>query len=298
VIGDGPELSIVLASSHAWPEAERTLRALLEGDADVDFELILCSGSTPPPATFGDRRLSVIVAPGESVFALRARGIERARGEIVAITEDHCIPAPDWAAALVSAHARHPEAVALSGAVANGAIESAWDWANFLMTFAEHMPPLDGAAAKRAPSVANGSFKRAPVGATAALTPGWVELELMPRLVAAGAVARDGGPLVTHDQSHGGARANLAAHFHNGRASAGLRVERPGPGAVRTEWRRLAGLPWRLTRELHAALAVRPPLTGGAARGARLAPLLAVAHAAGELVGLLSGPGASAERLD
>jgi hypothetical protein len=298
VIGDDPKLSIVLASSHAWPEAERTLRALLDADSTTDFEVILCAGGTPPPATFGDRRLSVLVAPGESVFALRAQGIERARGEIVAITEDHCIPAPDWAAALVSAHARHPDAVGLSGAVANGATASAWDWANFLMTFAEHMPPLDGAAAKRAPSVANGSFKRAPIDATRPVTPGWVELELMPRLVGAGAVARDGGPLVTHDQSHGGVWANLVAHFHNGRASAGLRVERPGVGSVRAEWRRLATLPWRLTRELQTALAARPPLTGVAARGARLGPLLALAHAAGELVGLLSGPGSSAERLD
>jgi len=293
-----PDLSIVLASSHAWPEAEPTLRALLGADAAVDFEVILCAGGAAPPAGWGDERLSVLVAPGESVFALRARGVAQARGEIVAITEDHCIPEPDWPAALVSAHGRHPEAAALAGAVANGATANAWDWANFLMTFADHMRPIEGPATTRAPSVANGSLKRSLVGPTDAAAPGWLELDLMPRLVGAAAVARDGEPLVTHDQSHGGMRATLAAHFHNGRASAGLRVDRPGLAAARAEWRRLAGLPWRLTRELHAALAVRPPLTGVAARGARLVPLAAAAHSIGELTGLLRGPGASAELLD
>ncbi len=293
-----PALSIVLASSHAWPEAETTLRALLGADSTVDFEVILCAGGAPPPPGWGDERLNVLAAPDQSVFALRARGVAQARGEIVAITEDHCVPAPDWPAALLSAHARHPDAVALAGAVANGATATAWDWANFLMTFAEHMPPLDGATATRAPSVANGSFKRTRVGPTRDVAPGWLELELMPSLVGAGGVARDGGPLVIHDQSHGGTRSTLAAHFHNGRASAGLRVDQPGPRATSREWRRLARLPWRLTRELRTALAVRPPLTGVAARGARLVPLLAVAHSLGELTGLLLGPGASAELLD
>jgi glycosyl transferase family 2 len=294
-----PQLSIVLATSHAWPECEPTLRALLAADRGVDFELILCDGCGRggPPADWGDDRLTVIAAPGESVFALRARGVAAARGEIVAITEDHCVPELDWPAELVAAHARHPAAVAISGAVANGATSDPWDWANFLMTFAEHMRPVDGADPRRAPSVANGSFKRSLVG-RAAPPAGWLELELMPRLVSAGEVARDGGPLVTHDQSHGGRRATLVAHFHNGRATTGLRVATPGVAAARREWRRLADLPLRLTRELRDALAVRPPLAGQAARGARLVPLLALAHAAGEATGLLAGPGASAEQLD
>jgi Glycosyl transferase family 2 len=295
-----PQLSVVLATSHPWPEAEPTLRALLAADGTVDFEVLICDGSDgeDPGDVMRDDRLTVIQAGGESVFALRARGLAAARGEIVAITEDHCIPEPDWTAELVAAHARHPDAVAISGAVANGATEGAWDWANFLMTFAEHMRPIDQTAARRAPSVANGSFKRALVDLPQAPAPGWLELEAMPVLVSGGKVVRDGGPLVTHDQSHGGRRATLAAHFHNGRASAGLRADPPGLGAARAEARRLAGLPRKLIGELRDALEARPPLTGTAARGARLAPLVATAHAAGELTGLLTGPGSSPERLD
>ena len=173
-----------------------------------------------------------------------------------------------------------------------------WDWANFLMTFAEHMRPIDQSAARRAPSVANGSFKRASVALPQTPAPGWLELEAMPALVSGGKVVRDGGPLVTHDQSHGGRRETLAAHFHNGRASAGLRADPPGLRAARAEVRRLAGLPRKLIGELRDALRARPPLTGAAAKGARVASLLAMAHVAGELTGLLAGPGSSPEQLD
>ncbi len=297
---DSPQLSIVLATSHPWPEVEPTLEAILAADTPVELEVVLCDGDGAggPPGGGTDPRLRTVSAPGESVFALRARGVAAARGEIVAITEDHCIPEPDWPAELVAAHSRHPEAVAISGAVANGATADRWEWANFLLTFAEHMRPVDDAPATRAPSVANGSFKRDLAALPATPAPGLLELELMPGLVSAGRVARDGGPLVTHDQSHGSGWATLGAHFHNGRASTGLRTDSPGPRTALAEARRLAALPWRLTREVRHALALRPPLRGTAAAGARVVPVVAAAHAAGELTGLLAGPGRSAERLD
>jgi hypothetical protein len=37
-----------------------------------------------------------ISRPGESVFQLRSAGYDACRGEIVAVTEDHCRPAADW----------------------------------------------------------------------------------------------------------------------------------------------------------------------------------------------------------
>jgi hypothetical protein len=57
-------------------------------------------------------------------------------------------------------------------------------------------------------------------------------------------------------------------------------------------------LPFRLAAETRAALADRPPLSGQEARGARRVPVIALAHAAGELTGLLAGAGRSAELLD
>lgn len=295
-----PVLSIVLATTHRWPEVEPTLDAIFAAES-VDMDVILCDGhgnGAPPPDRFGDAPLRVIAQPGASVFALRARGVALARGDVIAITEDHCLPARDWPRELLAAHERHPEAVAVAGAVTNGSTDDPWDCANFLMTFAEHLPPMPSTPTVRAPSVANGSVKRVAAGIPADPEPGWFETELMPRLVGEGLAARDDGPRVVHVQSHGSPRATLAAHFHNGRATTGLRAQPPGPRALASERGRIARLPLRLTRETRTALADRPPLSGQEARGARRVPVIALAHAVGELTGLLTGPGRSAELLD
>lgn len=296
-----PALSIVVPTCHPWPEVEPTLKAILAAESDFgDFELILGDGDgsgAPPADQPRDPRMSVLTMPGASVFDLRAAGFARARGEIVAMTEDHCVPAPGWPRRVLEAHARHPDATGIAGGVTNGSVDSAWDWANYLMTFADHMPPMPDAETVRAPSVANGSVKRARAGIPAEPAPGWFEMTLMADLMGAGLVVRDDGSRVVHIQSQGGWRGTLAAHFHNGRSTAGLRVERPGLRAARAELRRLVRLPGQLTRELRTALSKRPPLTGKAASGARLVPVVASAHALGELAGLLTGPGNSVDKL-
>jgi len=294
-----PSLSIVLATTHRWPEVEPTLDAIFAAEP-VDMEVILCDGNgggAPPPERFDDR-LRVISMPGTSVFELRARGVGEAAGDVVTITEDHCLPAPDWPREMLAAHERHPDAIAVAGAVTNASAADLWDCANFLLTFAEHLPPMPSKPTVRAPSVANGSVKRVPAEIPSDPEPGWFETQLMPRLVSEGQAARDDGPRVAHVQSHGSARATLAAHFHNGRATTGLRAQPPGLRALASERARIVRLPLRLTRETRAALADRPPLTGQEARGARLVPVVALAHTAGELTGLLAGPGRSAELLD
>lgn len=297
---DAPALSIVLATTHAWPEAEPTLDAIFAAETRASFEVILCDGHGRGAPPKGERHsgLRVMSLPGESVFGLRARGVAEARGDLIAVTEDHCLPEPDWVDQLLAAHARHPDAVAIAGAVTNGAVDSAWDWANFLMTFAEHVPPMPDKPTVRAPSVANASIKRIAAKLPSTPEPGWLETAMMGKLMLAGVVARDDGPQVAHVQSHGGAHKTLAAHFHNGRATAGLRAPVPGPRALLAERERIAELPLRLTREVRAALDDRPPLQGRAAAGVRLVPIVAAAHALGELTGLLAGAGRSAELLD
>lgn len=299
-MGEAPELSIVLATSHAWPVAKPMLNGIFGADDAPHLEVILCDGhgAGAPPESERDPRLRVISVPGESVFGLRAKGIAAARGDVLAITEDHCIPAADWPRAILAAHERHPDAAAIAGAVTNGSTDSAWDWANFLMTFADHMPPVPTPETVRAPSVANGSVKRAAAGIPPDPEPGWFESKLMGELVQTGRAVRDDGPRVSHVQSHGGALSTLGQHFHNGRATAGLRIERPGVAAVRAEAGRLVQLSRQLTRELRTALASRPPIDRGAVAGARRVPLIATAHALGELTGLLAGPGSSPARLD
>ncbi|HTM50669.1 MAG TPA: glycosyltransferase family A protein, partial [Bryobacteraceae bacterium] len=40
----------------------------------------------------------------ETIPDLRRHGVEQARGEIIAIIEEHCLAAPDWLAQAIAAH--------------------------------------------------------------------------------------------------------------------------------------------------------------------------------------------------
>jgi hypothetical protein len=100
---------------------------------------------------------------------LRARGVGLARGRIVALTEDHGVPAADWAACLVEGH-RRPFA-AVGGAIEN-AIDRPLNWAVFFCDFLRYQNPLpDGETA--AVSDANVAYKRA---ALESIRPLWQEV--------------------------------------------------------------------------------------------------------------------------
>src|ERR1700681_5044734 len=87
---------------------------------------------------------------------LRARGLALARGYIVALIEDHGIPAPDWCAQILESH-RQPFAV-VGGAIENG-IDRPLNWAVYYCDFLRYQNPLQEGTSAFA-SDANVSYKR------------------------------------------------------------------------------------------------------------------------------------------
>ena len=87
---------------------------------------------------------------------LRARGLALARGHIVALIEDHGIPARDWCARIVESH-RLP-AAAVGGAVENG-VNRPLNWAVYFCDFLRYQNPLREGPSAFA-SDANVSYKR------------------------------------------------------------------------------------------------------------------------------------------
>jgi hypothetical protein len=283
-----PTLSVVLATTEAWPDLATCL-AVLEPQAErTGAEIIVGDGDgsgLPQKYTSDPGRVVWIRKPGASVFELRALCVMAAKADIIATTEDHCIVDPDWCERLLAAHAAHPEALAVAGAVTNGSTTSRADWANFLHTFGAFTPPVDPGQKVRWPVNANLSYKRAafPGGA---LEPGWMELQLNGRLVREHKVVVDDRIRVAHVQSHG-FLGTFAAHFHNGRATAGLHP-------IRLSRRQL---PWRLYRLTMQTLRNKPELEAVIRSCKPFIAALSTCHALGETVGILFGPGKSAERL-
>lgn len=284
-------LTVVLAAMHDSTEL-RSCMAILEPQlARVGGELLIVDGS--PDGELAD--VAALAVPGGDVFTLRAAGAQHARGRVVAFTEDHCSPAQDWCECLLAAHDRHPHTVGVGGAIVNGATSRLIDWANFLAVFAPFLPPLRSTGGRAFP-VANVSVKREVLD-DHDLSPGRLELEIVPHLGRVGHMLLAPDARVAHVQSHGLWRTPLA-HFDNGRVSASLP-------------RRSPPLRERLARTANALLLPLRLVPPTVARGLRhrpsrvpalvTAPLVAglfACHSAGEIAGLYRGPGRSPERVD
>jgi hypothetical protein len=87
---------------------------------------------------------------------LRACGLRAARGEIIALLEDHSRPDENWSANVVAAHRQNCAAV--GGAIENG-IDRPLNWAVYYCDFGKYQNPLPPGESSYA-SDANTSYKR------------------------------------------------------------------------------------------------------------------------------------------
>jgi hypothetical protein len=107
-------------------------------------------------------------AGGRRTYAeLRALGVSQARSAVIALTEDHCTPDPDWCDRILQAHkASH---AAVGGAVEKAAPDTALNWALYLADYGRYMNPR-AAGVSRELTDCNVSYKSA---ALRAITPVW-----------------------------------------------------------------------------------------------------------------------------
>src|SRR5712692_6886160 len=128
-----PSLTVVIATTQPWPEVRATLGSLFDQVSASGGEVIVSDGSGQElPVEVAERYPGLIwlKQPRASVFALRGVALARAKGDLIATTEDHCTASPDWCASVLRVHAEHPDARVLLGAVANGCPERLMDWAH------------------------------------------------------------------------------------------------------------------------------------------------------------------------
>lgn len=290
-----PVLSVVVPLRRPWSETQPFVEVLARQVQRLPAELVLVAAHPIPEEIDDEPGFRVIRAPGATVFDLRARGVFEARGDVVAVTEDHCLVEPDFCVSILAAHERHAFAGVVGGAVLPGPMGSASDWANFLLTFAHLIPPLDPTLRRRLPSVANVSFKRRVLPAGIPRS-GLIEGQWLGDLVVRGLVAWDEAPKVQHVQSFGLLR-TCSNHFHNGRATTGMEIYRQ---TFAERWYLLRRSPRRiyhLLAETARGLRARPACHGLALRSAPVLLALGLCHVTGEVAGLLSGAGSSPERL-
>jgi hypothetical protein len=287
-MSDRIALSVVLATTEPWPDLAACLAVLEPQVAAVGGEIIVGDGhgeAIDAAKALSSERLRWVRLPGASVFELRARAAEQARGEIVALTEDHCIVGADWCGQILDTLSRNPNVDAVTGPVSNGSTEKWMDWANFLHTFGAFSPPVNREQDDRCPPVANIAFRRSVIG-PGPIAAGWLELELNPRLFAEGRCLVHDPMTVTHVQSHG-FWLTMRAHFDNGRSTTGL---------CPREFSEIQ-FPWTLFWRGFVAMGSTKKLRPAPRASLPLMFVLSCCHSAGEAVGILAGPGRSPARL-
>jgi glycosyltransferase involved in cell wall biosynthesis len=111
-----PAVSVVVPTR----DRPRQLRACISALArleplDGGLEVIIANdGGTPPTEALEEGRgleLSVVESAGRGPAAARNVGAARARGSLVAFTDDDCAPEPVWAVALLRRHLAQPDAL-------------------------------------------------------------------------------------------------------------------------------------------------------------------------------------------
>ena len=158
-----PSLSIIVTAQEARHTIVPCINSLLSQAASDDLQIIIVDGSRDGTAELAARQFPGLQllqqSPPCSLPHLLGLGIKAAQGDIIAVTEAHCVFPPGWFRAVVTAHRRYPGPV-IGGAVEPGP-ELGWsDWALYFADYGRFMQPLTPGPASEMPGE-NVSFKRA-----------------------------------------------------------------------------------------------------------------------------------------
>jgi hypothetical protein len=294
-----PALSVVIASVNGWDVLEPTLRsldALAERDRIEVIVVDRAGGATRE--RIRTHRPEVVLIPVDDrlpIPRLRYQGVINARGDLVAILEDHGAVDGQWAAALLAAHLDRWGAV--GGVVENGR-NGLVNWAAFFCEYTPYMSPVTEGAAHDLPGN-NIAYKRPYLMRHAhVLDDGKWESWLNDCLRADGVeLATTNRAVVRHIKPFALGEF-IVQRFHFARSFAGMR-RRDQSAAMRM----LYGCGSILLPGVLLARIARTALRKGRHLGqlAAALPLLSVflgVGAAGELVGYIFGPGSSLERVE
>jgi hypothetical protein len=295
-----PPLSLIVATTHGWPDYRDvflTQRAAVEA---VGGELIVADSSGKPAPSVADVGPSVtwLSVPGAGVFRLRALSYPVTRAPIVAHTEDHCVLDPDWGKIALELHAQYPDAAVIGAVVENGSQEALNDWANFFVGHVWDMPGVGEGRQVEAAGLTCVTYKRRAIeGMTTVGDMGSNEAYHQRLLSQRGEmVLIDDRLHCSHVQS-GGVRKAVSRTWHAARAGAAMRRVGLTPRSIL----RIAltpVLPIWYTAAIGRQVAVRRYHRGRALASAPYIVGLLGVRVVAEVVGYVAGMGDSANRFD
>jgi glycosyltransferase involved in cell wall biosynthesis len=296
-----PALSVVIASIDGQAALMRCVESLITQAGAEPIEIVVAACCSAEAAASLSARFPGVrllhFSERKSIPELRAIGLLEASGDIVAMTEDHCVADWEWARFLLRAHAESP-AGAIGGPVENGATIRAIDWAVYFCEYGRYMSPVPRGSTNDLPGP-NVSYKRSALEEFRDLLspPTWEPFWHW-RLMSRGIDLQNEPKAVIVHRKNFTFAGFWSERYHYARSFAGMRVE----GAPL--WKRAmfaAGTPLLppvlIIRMLRQILPKRRHV-GHLLRSLPLIGIFTLSWAAGELVGYTSGPGTALARID
>ena len=230
-----PRLSVIIASVNGLKCIAECLEHLERQTAHGQAEVLVvdrCGGETAETIRrrFPGVRL-IPVAPDTTIPRMRAVGVRAALGEIIAITEDHCMAPPEWFDKMLRAHTS--AYAAIGGAVENCATESIVDWSVFFCEYSHCMRPIPAGVVQDIPGN-NASYKRWALNKCRdRLEDGVWENFLHATLKDRGIELFSDPSIVLYHKKSFGVMEFLSQRYHYGRSFAAMRTEgAPRPSLV------------------------------------------------------------------
>jgi len=183
-----PAVSVVIASIVGAPFIDDCLASVFAQKNAPSFEVIVVDCRGPENVARLARRFPearfIKLDKRETVPQLRCIGAQQARGEIVAIIEEHCLAAENWLAALSAAFS--PGYVVVGGPVDFRRDSRLRDWITYFVEYNSYLPPWPDGDTYNVGS-ANAAYKRETLLSNlAVLNDGYWEAALHPKLLAEG----------------------------------------------------------------------------------------------------------------
>jgi glycosyltransferase involved in cell wall biosynthesis len=296
-----PLVSVVIACVNGMPFIGECIDHLSDQEGNIPAEIIVADRCGESVRQEIRRRYPQVVLVEADAHAtipkLRAMGMAVARGEMIAILEDHCNVSRTWMEVVRRAHAAGEQAI--GGAVENGATDRVVDWAVYFCEYARFMLPVAHGRVQEITGNNSVYDRRLLERIGPELKEEVWESFLHQKMREMGVpFYSDPGLLVSHKKEFGYGYF-WSQRYHYSRSFAGMRM------AGAPIWKRVAVagasglllpplLLWRMFKTVRA----KGRLGGQFVRSLPVIGTFLVPWAWGEVIGSLMGPGRSLEKVE
>jgi glycosyltransferase involved in cell wall biosynthesis len=295
------KISVVVASKVGAPFIDQCLDSIRAEAAALDAEVVVvAAGGT----SYAERLRAdfpwarVVHAPElDKVPALRRRGVEQARGEYIAVIEEHCSAKDDWLHKALGAHASGRYA-AVGGPIADFDYDRLPDWVVYFLEYNGSLPPAPAGETGQL-NDANIVYRRDALTAHAALLgEGYWPMALHPTLLAEGQKFLSVPDMLVYHRGPFSFGYYLHQRYLFSRAFAGVRAQNEPP---LRRWAYVLGaplIPFFLLARITLTVVKKRCRIGKFIRALPLLGTALLVFVAGEWVGCVWGPGDALSKVE